>query len=288
MRGASPRRAPKWRRISVSSAAARPASPWRAITLARPGFERLSRWKAATSISAGRHAGPLRRQDCRPSLCRRSTVVPGALFRRQHQMPGAAVPAARPDAGISKSAAVGCRGGSWPLARRRARPYYSQAVEGCANCRAPMITSRRTRGAGGWSHRRAALLPFDPRRMRSRASTSSARRPGSAAVYRDEIAQIHKVRCYLNANAVKLATAGRRAPGDGTPKSELLGGNRFRRHCAAVRPRCRRDRERAASPPFDAMSSAPGSATGTTSSAAISWTIPTCCRAATVILARGP
>jgi len=87
------------------------------------------------------------------------------------------------------------------------------------------MISTRARGASGSQHRRARLLPFDPEKLIPSVYQFS-RPPGSAEPTREAIGEADRVRCFTNANVLKLATS----PDAGRVTHVEVGhvaGNRF-------------------------------------------------------------
>jgi choline dehydrogenase-like flavoprotein len=91
----------------------------------------------------------------------------------------------------------------WPIAAAALQPYYRQAH---ALCQIRGDDYDPARAAAEIGHRRALVLPFDPARLETSIYRFSApTRFGQ--VYREALRQAANLRCYLNANVLKLETS---------------------------------------------------------------------------------
>ena len=114
--------------------------------------------------------------------------------------------------------------GGWPLSSDELAPYYRRAYEICQLPTADFDASSWCARLG--NDRRARLLPFDPAKLvPSVYQFSPPTRFGR--VYRDAIAAAGTVRCFVNANVLKLKTT---CDARSVKHVEVgtLAGNRFR------------------------------------------------------------
>jgi choline dehydrogenase-like flavoprotein len=90
----------------------------------------------------------------------------------------------------------------WPIAAASLQPYYRKAH---ALCQLRSDDYDPDRAAAEIGHARAQLLPFDPALIETSMYRFSApTRFGQ--VYREALRQADNVRCYLNANVLRIAT----------------------------------------------------------------------------------
>jgi len=90
----------------------------------------------------------------------------------------------------------------WPFPTAELRPYYRQAH---ALCQIASDDYDPERAAAEVGHARGRLLPFDPRKLESSIYRFSAP-TRFGRVYREALRQAANVRCYLNANVLKVKT----------------------------------------------------------------------------------
>jgi choline dehydrogenase-like flavoprotein len=90
----------------------------------------------------------------------------------------------------------------WPIAPASLQPYYRQAHAVCQLCSNDYDPARAVAEIG---HARAQLLPFDPALIETSMYRFSApTRFGQ--VYREALRRAANIRCYLNANVLRIAT----------------------------------------------------------------------------------